>query len=128
MNKHDGKFFSREKRDHVDIIFTFGPYDTREKCIEASEYEFDDDFEVGKLKSYEPHIPYLLDELTEQGCDNGGMDGDWPDITKKQEEDLENVLTDCLRKWLVENKAYPSFGLIEDVTEHANPLPRGKSK
>ena len=121
-NKCDGKFFAK-----LDIheYFQLGPFETREECEKKARAEwFKTDsmsgkFEIGKLDGYVPTIDWTADNINEQAADYGGYDSDYPNMSKPQSDRLDYYLTECLHKWMEENKIdFPNFGLIKNVEKH----------
>jgi hypothetical protein len=130
----------KENRFYISLdggeMFVDGPYDTREIAVkkvlgDPKTYDLEprQTFFTGKL--IPPNLDELIDfntdllmeEFQEKAAEEYGEFSDsWlTDVTREQENDLQEKLKGVFISWMLEHNHTPNFGSIDEAEEHTIP-------
>ena len=118
------EFFATQDQE----VFKVGPFKTREEAIKRAAMQegwADGLFWVGELVQVAPpklDAKDMLEAFHSEYEEKVGEEaaGNWPFETVEQKhiDKLGHDLNEVLCKWMIEHKAIPEFGTIENITEH----------
>lgn len=104
----------------------WGGYDTREaalaegRCEHPGKTIFTGTSSNADARAMMPDGDDLIDHMRNQSGDYGDEDGDWlAYISKEAKAELGERVQAVILKWLEEAEELPTFGLIEEIQEHA---------
>ena len=112
-----------------------GDYASRDEAIEAVREGDELDvapgqtFYVGRAVPWIPtiHGSFVADRLADDTCDDVPADvvGNWPNLSRQDEDSLGADLTAALHEWLRERGKWPTFFTVTDITEHRGRVGEG---
>lgn len=109
-------------------------FDTKEDALEEARNEIQSDYSysggeviwVGKVQEFVPTVAIadsLFYDLQDQAYDEASdySEGWLDDVTKEDQDELDNLIQDCFMKWLEKHPEYePSFFTIEDSKSYTS--------